>query len=318
MFILINYIQISLTAFNLNLKFIMTTFFYTCLTKMMWFLFSWVYLNILTVTPFNMTFGLQNNLSVIHPCLILGLYSLFSIQFSSFKSFFFKNMFYIATITMYFTLSLGGWWAYQEFNWGGWWNWDSIETPLFVFLIYISIVIFHTNSTTHKSRLWFKSSLQWAFIFLVFVISLPRIGQLNSVHSFILNNTTYNQYYGIFGSYRIICLAAFSIIKYVSIWTFSFIKSILVYAAVVSIFVVCNSKFRQWLNFAHIMFINISVYLLLINFKMLNIYIRDSQTIIIEWYSYKNFYSIDFMKFWTKPVTQIYIDLLYSLQLFLT
>ena len=52
------------------------------------------------------------------------------------------------TILMLTTLTMGGWWAYQEGSWGGWWNWDPSE--MFGLLILGSLLVFSHGDTTHK------------------------------------------------------------------------------------------------------------------------------------------------------------------------
>jgi hypothetical protein len=75
---------------------------------------------------------LNNSINKVHPMLVYVSW-LFPVLF--YKNYILRfsllHRTFIATsnmaIIMYFTLFLGGWWAYQEGSWGGWWNWDPSE-----------------------------------------------------------------------------------------------------------------------------------------------------------------------------------------------
>jgi cytochrome c biogenesis factor len=52
------------------------------------------------------------------------------------------------SMLMLTTLTMGGWWAYQEGSWGGWWNWDPSE--MFGLLILGSLLVFSHSDIVYK------------------------------------------------------------------------------------------------------------------------------------------------------------------------
>ena len=98
----------------------------------------------------------------------------------------FANFYSYITIIL-LTLSLGGWWAYQEGSWGGWWNWDPSE----VFGLAIMLTILTVHHLVYYSLSYYRYftlliyMLAWLLLYYVFM-------QLNFElisHNFGLRNT---------------------------------------------------------------------------------------------------------------------------------
>jgi hypothetical protein len=142
-------------------------------------------------TNFTVIFGLRNMLSGIHPFLLLSGYSCaLSISFIKLWGYLRAVIYNILSIS----LILGGWWALQEFTWGGWWNWDSVEFPILITLIWIYFKQYHYP----RNRYTYISVLQLHTIgglMLIYIIFLTRYGNLFSVHSFTGNMGVYQLYW---------------------------------------------------------------------------------------------------------------------------
>lgn len=134
--------------------------------------------------------GLQNVLALIHPLLILGAYSYLFYQILGALATCAQLCTNVSTIWV--TLVLGGWWAYQEFTWAGWWNWDGVETPILVLSLYILQQYFHNWRVT--TRLTAVNLRTNSFVFVMGVLWFVRFGGLDSVHAFISQNTSYSIY----------------------------------------------------------------------------------------------------------------------------
>lgn len=188
-------IQTLLTTFSLNNIFLNSAVIYYFTSHWMFWLSSIKCLMILySVTAKTLIFGLQNNLAVVHPLLILLIYSCLLALLGITKLKYISKHIWISVYVLFVTLFLGGWWAFQEFNWGGWWNWDGIETPIFITTIFITYIILHKflwNNNTLINQWYFNKYLLYA---LVLIILLPRFGNTNSIHSFISLNTNYLYY----------------------------------------------------------------------------------------------------------------------------
>jgi len=71
---------------------------------------------------------------------------------------------------IFFTLSLGSWWALQEGSWGGWWNWDSSEVfGLLIMLAYVQLLhqVSIKTSTLSTQLLILISAI---YIYLVYIL----------------------------------------------------------------------------------------------------------------------------------------------------
>lgn len=94
--------------------------------------------------------------------------------------------YYTATIIQILSLGvgvilIGGFWAFQEFNWGGWWAGDFIEVSLLL-TVGIVIICFHYLWSAPRRFLLFYN-IQGVRLFLILNFCSNRLN-LQSVHSF--------------------------------------------------------------------------------------------------------------------------------------
>lgn len=164
-----------------------------------WYIFSHTNLAVLLVSFIGLyncdqllVPGLENLLSNIHPIIVILIYS--KIIYISFKlrCGLKRKTFSWQLITVFLiNLTLGGYWAFQEYTWGGWWNWDGVETPALLYILYFMWLVAH--QVPKSTALYYKSTTSVTCVLLV-VILLTRYANLLSVHSFISGIESYNIY----------------------------------------------------------------------------------------------------------------------------
>lgn len=83
---------------------------------------------------------------------------------------------------LYLSLSIGGIWSLQEFNWGGWWNWDLLELFILLNILYIT---FKTHKLVQYTN-FFKNSIIFfkILLFLAIYFLFNKWGLSISIHSF--------------------------------------------------------------------------------------------------------------------------------------
>jgi hypothetical protein len=132
--------------------------------------------------------GLANTLASVHPLAVLTCYGvLLSSHNLSSK----KNLPVSAVKVLIVSLTLGGYWAFQEFTWGGWWNWDGVEVPALLAVIVYVIYLMHSVMRIGKS-VRSANTIKPALT-LIIVILVTRY-EMVSVHAFVSLSTTYNPY----------------------------------------------------------------------------------------------------------------------------
>ena len=91
------------------------------------------------------------------------------------------------------SIALGSLWAEQELNWGGWWSWDVIEL---VSLHYLFLFLFFS----HLPKKYIKYNYIYANIFSNFIIFtiIIKFNFLNSIHNFLLIDSSFQNFYEIF------------------------------------------------------------------------------------------------------------------------
>lgn len=148
---------------------------------------------------------LINGVMSLHPALLLITYALLiKISYFMFKdlnSFFFfdknlsrmvkhgifKKRSYIAILLFnLFSFLLGSYWALQELNWGGYWSWDPIESYSLAILILLYSYSHFVNFNVKYSSNLLK------VLFIVTMLITVRLGFVESVHAFIISNSTNN------------------------------------------------------------------------------------------------------------------------------
>jgi len=119
--------------------------------------------------------GLNNPLAIIHPIALLTAYLILAPKLAAkLKS----------IILIWVALFLGGWWAFQEFNWGGWWNWDLLESPalLYSFALLTLLHRYVSGNFAHANKKAISA------IILVIILVNVRYLVSTSAHSFIGGN----------------------------------------------------------------------------------------------------------------------------------
>jgi hypothetical protein len=127
---------------------------------------------------------LNNSINKLHPALIyLALMS----SLISFSNLNLRNinyrllahaLFNLAVILV--SLTLGGWWAYQEGSWGGWWNWDASE----MFGLFILTTLLILSHTLHTLNLYYVSFMRNITILLVLYYSFLQLNFSLISHNF--------------------------------------------------------------------------------------------------------------------------------------
>lgn len=265
----------------------------------------------------NFIFGLQNVLALIHPIAILLSYSFFSSLFLFPQKFFARNSLYAYVNITFLTLFLGGWWAFQEFNWGGWWNWDSIETPILILLLVLTFVTFHVFYFKHKTLLFQLVSFTKLFGLLLCIIFLPRWGQTNSIHSFINLTDSYLYYHTWILSTTFIATSFVLFLKIFSLWTFFFIKVILLYILSVLILgYLVSRKFVSLSTYHKFLYLLLYIFLL-VNIKSLSISTEYlCYNTVNQVFCYSNWFNQASL-FWLKSHTVALNSFFFSLKVFL-
>lgn len=169
--------------------------------------------------------GLQNLLALIHPILVLGVYSYLFYWILGAAAGSYKIG--LSLFVVWFALALGGWWAYQEFTWGGWWNWDGVETPVLILSLAVLFGYFHSRYLgTYLTVVKFKMIV---LALLLLVLLIVRFGGLDSVHAFVQQNSVYNQYstLGLLVISPIMLILWLLVKKIIVITSYIFLKSVL-------------------------------------------------------------------------------------------
>lgn len=317
-----NYLHLYLTTSHLNtfLLLINIIFFYSSCQRIVILFFF--FLQCGTYIPQSMVFGLQNSLSIIHPLIMLLLYSILLKMFFFQKILVTYNLLYKYIIGGFVTLGLGGWWAFQEFNWGGWWNWDSIETPVFLVFMWMLLICFHVTTSKFSTIISKLLDIKIFLLSVLLILYLPRFGLTNSVHAFISTNLTYTYYCSLhlcsLGWVNILCVA----LRFFALWTFFFIKIILVwglmYIFMIQIFKSRSNNYTISHKLIYLLIIQVS----LVNYKHITLHYYFGPTINeICLTNLEIFYCYcaernEFF-FWLKPTTFLLVDVFGSLKSFL-
>jgi len=311
-------LQSTLTTFILNASLLLSAVGHTFLQKSLISLFWCYYFSMLySHIPISFIFGLQNVLAIIHPVIILLSYSFFIKFFLVFKKVFTWKSLYISSQLSLGALALGGWWAFQEFNWGGWWNWDSIETPILLYLILVIFYAFHFIFFKNKTIVLTLCQNNFFILLLILLIFLPRWGQTNSIHSFINSIESYLYYHTWILTANIKLVIIFSFFKLFSLWTFFFIKFILIYVGFVWLWLYILDNKILFISLSHKFYFIILILISCLNLK--NLYIS------IDYLSFKSgspiqIYSVWYAQtylFWLKPFTSSINSFFWSLKFFL-
>jgi len=270
-----------------------------------------------SVTSKILIFGLQNNLAVVHPLLIVLIYSyLLALLGITKLKYMFKHI-WVSVYVLFGTLFLGGWWAFQEFNWGGWWNWDGIETPIFIVTIFITYIVLHKflwNNNTLINQWYYNRYLLYA---LVLIILLPRFGNTNSIHSFISLNTNYLYYLSHLLNSSIQYISFQVCILKSNFVTFFFIKTLCVISICIWISMIFLKNFIYKIYASHkIIYISIVLGLCL-NIKP-TVFLSYESCV---WFSNvplvnNHFFKNDYL-FWVKPQTTCLHNIFRTLNVFL-
>lgn len=261
-------------------------------------------------------FGLQNNLAIIHPLLILLTYSCLLILLGLTKLRYAAWSILMLTYILFTTLFLGGWWAFQEFNWGGWWNWDGIETPIFWTAIFITYVFFHKFAVTNNTNVSQCNYSTYVLYMLVIIILLPRFGNTNSIHSFINLSTNY-LYYTSHIFISSINYGMFQIgLRNINFVTFFFVKSLCLVIVGVWGSTIFMKNFTHKAYASHKIIYIIGLWGLCLNIKPLgvlsyNSWEWDNVSMINNYFFNKNYL------FWIKPNTTCLPDVFRMLNYFL-
>lgn len=188
-------IQTLLTTFSVNNMFLCIGVIYYLTSNWLFALSCIKCLMILySIMQKDLIFGLQNNLAVIHPLLILVTYSCLLTLLGVTRLTYISRNVCMFIYILFVTLFLGGWWAFQEFNWGGWWNWDGIETPILLTAALITHIYLHKFALNSHTSIFQLNYSKYLLYSLILIILLPRFGNTNSIHSFISLNTNYIYY----------------------------------------------------------------------------------------------------------------------------
>ena len=130
--------------------------------------------------------GLANSLATVHPAVTIAAYAgLLGLLFT-------PRPFTQATQIIFIlgiTITLGGWWAFQELTWGGWWNWDTIEVPVAALGLFALYVLYHRTRPRCT-----PTSFRSLHIALLVVILSARYAPSQSVHAFIPSPDNYTFY----------------------------------------------------------------------------------------------------------------------------
>ena len=120
---------------------------------------------------------LSNTLIFIHPTLLAFVVGF--IVYVFWIGFFEKNKLKIS-VWLLLVISLGGFWAYQEFSWGGWWNWDFVELSILNF--WLVWLVYSHNWLCLRTHYWVN---QLMFILFIVYSCFNRWGLTISIHRFI-------------------------------------------------------------------------------------------------------------------------------------
>ena len=148
---------------------------------------------------------LTNGLLLIHPfllyfacCYIISFFFRNSLFIKNNLSYLFLNKsntldIVILLLIIMMSIALGSLWAEQELNWGGWWSWDVIEL---VSLHYLFLFLFFS----HLPKKYIKYNYIYANIFSNFIIFtiIIKFNFLNSIHNFLLIDSSFQNFYEIF------------------------------------------------------------------------------------------------------------------------
>lgn len=315
MFFSTSLIQSLLTLFHLNWSIIFSRIFLHLMSPLIFTIFLIKLIsNLLVYITNSVVFGLQNNLASIHPLIILLGYSFLLQLYILNKSHHVITDLNLGVCLGYFTLGLGGWWAFQEFNWGGWWNWDSIETPILFLLMYYSLQLFHLKKTSVSSLLRLITSFNIFPFILTLIILLPRFGLTNSIHTFISLNTNYINYYSLYIYQNIFFIPILFILKTIQLWSFLWVKYLLAYIFCLLFTTIIFCKKPSYFNIFHKLVYKLTLLTILTNYKLLSISIHTSTSTLLT-HSYKIFPNQSLF-FWIKPLTCSITTNFYSLKFF--
>jgi hypothetical protein len=206
---------------------------------------------------------LSNTLFFIHPTLLAFVISFIIYVF--WIGFFEKNKLK-TSVWLLLVISLGGFWAYQEFSWGGWWNWDFVELSILNFWL-VWLLYSHTLSCL-RSHYWTN---QLILILFITYSCFNRWGLTTSIHRFI-GSVIFLQFYFSYG------FVLFIFLLFKKIRLFFFFTSLLWFALLVKefgflklfVFWVCiffNKNYNFLRGLSHLIF-----YIIYIHFYVFNLF----------------------------------------------
>ena len=139
---------------------------------------------------------LSNTIFMFHPIILIIVWCNLIYIFFLFAA---KTTNIIMFCLLFLSLTLGGYWSIQEFNWGGWWNWDVLE--LFSLITIINYIIFFHFFKKNNNVFLHKIILLLINIMVVYYI-FNKLGITSSIHSFIKssffkNNIIFNYLLGL-------------------------------------------------------------------------------------------------------------------------
>ena len=134
----------------------------------------------------------SNGLVNIHPLSLYVFYVLIGTliinKIKNNQIFLLKKIFFF----LFFSISLGAWWAEQELGWNFWWSWDFIEIITLFFLLLL-INGFH-NLISNKSNLLYLYKKNFLFYIFLFILCV-RLNIFSSLHNFADNLFIHYYYY---------------------------------------------------------------------------------------------------------------------------
>lgn len=164
---------------------------------------SLFFVDALVLDGFSLNIILKNPVILVHPpFLYLSLaliFFLFWVLFlninwrilhSLYLYFFISYVFLVAIL--FFSIVLGGFWAYYVLGWGGWWFWDPVElyAALFCLIILLKLHSYRWRPNSRFLIFWWVSESLFFFVLIFFLfvgIFYLRAGLVSSIHNFVLD-----------------------------------------------------------------------------------------------------------------------------------
>ena len=241
---------------------------------------------------------LLNSINKFHPGLLywtgLSILAIFRLYLSilntciyKFLNIFFNKIYifilFITSLSLTFTLALGGWWALQEGSWGGWWNWDPSEVFGLLILLFFVISIHKRTSkqlllnnyiyiflyTLILLQIYFFTQLNFDLISHNFGTKIDNFIDNTNLYVFIINITLLQSFYLIYSyinllKYYMLHIQSNFIFSNMIIWTYLIII-LYIYIILYSLIPLVNDFLWKLIN------INILNYILI--FEKINLQI---------------------------------------------